>query len=108
MAEEADGIRTHTDEELERLARKLMRQQASLSIKVAVVFVALLVLLPLFNLFFPRLANANVGGFTVSWLFLGILFFPITWLLSQYFVRQSDQIEAEEAADWKRDMEGKA
>jgi uncharacterized membrane protein (DUF485 family) len=104
MSEEAD-VRSRTDEELGRLATKLMRQQAALSLKVALIFVALLVLLPLFNLYFPEVANQNVGGFTLTWLILGILFFPITWLLSQYFVKQSDKIESEEAASWKRDLE---
>jgi uncharacterized membrane protein (DUF485 family) len=77
-----------------------MRRQASLSLRVAVVFLVLVLGLPLFNLCLPQVANANLMGFTVSWLFLGVLFFPITWVLSAYFIKQSDKIE-EECADWR-------
>jgi len=31
----------------------------------------------------------------LTWLILGVLFYPITWALSNYFVTRSDQIEAE-------------
>ena len=36
--------------------------------------------------------------FTLTWLILAVLFFPITWLLSIYFVRESEKIESEAAA----------
>ena len=77
-----------------------MRRQARLSLRVASIFILLILGLPLFNYFLPDLANRNVGGFTLSWLFLGVLFYPITWLLSGYFIRESDRIEAE-CADWR-------
>jgi len=80
------------------LLRRLMRRQAALSLRVAAVFVLLLLGLPLLNLYAPQLAATRVGGFTFSWLFLGVLFYPITWILSAYFVRNSDRIEAELAA----------
>lgn len=83
-----------------RLAHAVMRRQAALSLRVAMVFVVLIFGLPLVNLFLPDLANAPVLGFTASWLFLGVLFYPITWLLSGYFIRESDRIEAE-CADWR-------
>ena len=86
--------------EHERLAHTVMRRQARLSLRVASIFILLILGLPLFNYFLPDLANRNVGGFTLSWLFLGVLFYPITWLLSGYFIRESDRIEAE-CADWR-------
>lgn len=79
----------------ERLAGAMMRRQAALSMRVAMVFVLLLLGLPLVNWLLPTVANANVMGFTASWLFLGVLFYPITWFLSGWFVRASDRIEAE-------------
>jgi hypothetical protein len=83
----------------ERLARAVMKRQAALSLQVAAIFVIILLGLPLVNGTMP-IANKLVGGFTASWLFLGVLFFPITCLLAVYFVRQSDRIEAE-CSDWR-------
>lgn len=81
--------------EQERLARQMMRRQGTLSLRVAAVFTVLLLGLPLVNHFLPDLANTSVFGFSATWLFLGILFYPITVLLSLYFVKHSDRIEAE-------------
>ena len=50
-------------EERESLLHTVMAKQASLSLKVSVVFVAILVGLPLLNKFAPELANVSVGGF---------------------------------------------
>ena len=83
-----------------RLAHVVMRKQASLSLRVAAVFLFMLFGLPLVNLYLPQVAGANVGGFTLTWLFLGVLFYPVTWLLSWYFIRESNRIEAE-CADWR-------
>lgn len=96
------GPETHSlsEEDHERLARAVMRRQAALSLRVASVFLAMLLGLPLVNAFLPGLANAPVFGFTASWLFLGVLSFPVTVLLSAYFVRESDRIEAE-CSDWR-------
>ena len=76
------------------LAQRVMKQQAALSLRVAAVFIIAILILPLFNFFQPKLAATQVFGFSLSWLFLGIGFFPITWILSAYFVRESDRIEA--------------
>lgn len=83
-----------------RLAHRVMKRQAGLSLRVAAVFGVLLLGLPLVNAYLPGLANAQVGGFTATWLFLGVLFYPITVALSFYFVRHSDRIEAE-CLDWR-------
>ncbi len=84
------------DHEQARLAHAVMRRQARLSVGLSVLFLALILGLPLVNLYLPNVANAPVaGGFTASWLFLGVLFFPITWALSAWFIRASDKIEAD-------------
>jgi uncharacterized membrane protein (DUF485 family) len=83
-----------------RLAHLVMRRQAGLSLRVASVFVVLLLGLPLLNRFAPAIAGAEVLGMSASWLFLGVLIYPITVLLSFYFVKQSDRIEAE-CTDWR-------
>lgn len=89
-----------SSEEHARLAHAVMRRQSALSLRVAVVFVLVVFGLPLVNHFLPDLANAPVGGFTLTWLFLGVLFFPLTWLLSAYFIRESNRIE-EQCSDWR-------
>ena len=87
-------------DELARLADRIMRRQAGLSLRVATVFLVLLLGLPLVNAQWPELANTSVGGFTATWLFLAVLFYPITVALSFYFVNKSDKIEAE-CTDWR-------
>ncbi len=82
------------------LARAVMKRQAGLSLRVAAVFVILVFGLPLVNYYFPGAANTPLMGFTATWLFLGLLFFPITWLLSSYFIRESNRIESE-CSDWR-------
>lgn len=70
-----------------------MRQQAALGLRVASVFATLLIGLPLVNQFLPEVAATKIGGFTLTWFILGIGFYPITWALSFYFVRESDRLE---------------
>ena len=87
-------------EQHDQLAHTVMKRQASLSLRVALVFIVLLFGVPLINNFMPELANRPIMGITATWLFLGVLFFPITWLLSAYFVKNSNRIE-EECMDWR-------
>ena len=100
MPPETPDLHALSEEEHDRLAHLVMRRQAALSMRVAFVFVILIFGLPLVNYFAPDLANREVMGFTATWLLIGILFFPITWLLSAYFIQTSDQIETE-CADWR-------
>jgi uncharacterized membrane protein (DUF485 family) len=84
----------HTEREL---AGILMRRQAALGLRVASVFLLLIFGLPFLTHFAPSLTQQPVFGFPLSWLILGILFYPITWALSAYFVRASERLEAEDA-----------
>lgn len=76
------------------LSRTIMRRQARLGLRIAAVFVLILIGLPLLNLTQPELMATRIGGFSLTWLTLAVLFYPVTWLLSWLFVRGSDQIEA--------------
>jgi uncharacterized membrane protein (DUF485 family) len=87
----------------EALLRAIMRRQARLSLGVAAIFLALVLGLPLVNEYVPALAQQPVAGFSATWLVLGLLFYPITWLLSAYFVRASEEVEQEIARDVKRE-----
>jgi uncharacterized membrane protein (DUF485 family) len=92
-----------SEEDQGRLARALMRRQGALSLRVAAVFVVLVLGVPLFNAFLPDLAEASILGFTATWLFLGVLIYPITIALSFYFVGESNKIEAS-CADWRKTL----
>lgn len=82
----------------ESFLRSLMRRQLSLSISCATTFLLALVGLPLLNYFAPRLMATRVGGFTLSWLVLGVLFFPFVWVISYAFIKRSIALEEEEVA----------
>ena len=90
-----------SEEDRARLARALMRRQGGLSLRVAAVFVALVVVIPLVNAYLPDLAGTPVLGFSLTWLTLGVLIYPITVALSFYFVGESNKIEAS-CADWRK------
>jgi uncharacterized membrane protein (DUF485 family) len=53
--------------------------------------------LPLLSHFAPAFSQQPVLGFPLSWLLLGLLFYPITWALSAYFVKASERMEEEQA-----------
>jgi|GEM_PF-1307082 Predicted membrane protein len=89
-------------EQQEKLLHSVMNRQAALSVRVSLVFLAIIFGLPLVNWLLPDVANALApGGFTWTWLLLAILFYPITTVLSAYFIRASDRIETELAQEGK-------
>lgn len=71
----------------EYLLGVVMKRQANLSLAVSVVFLILIFGLPILNWKMPEVVNTLApGGFTWTWLLLAILFYPITILLSGYFI----------------------
>lgn len=76
-----------------------MRRQLRLSIACAGTFLLALLALPLLNYFAPDLMARRVGGFTLTWLLLGVLFFPFVWLIAWAFIRRSITLEKEEVAE---------
>jgi uncharacterized membrane protein (DUF485 family) len=82
----------------ESFLRSLMRRQLSLSISCAATFLVALLGLPLLNYFAPELMGTRVAGFTLTWLVLGVLFFPFVWIISWRFIRRSIALEDDEVA----------
>ena len=80
----------------EQFLRGLMKRQLRLSISCASAFLLLLLGLPLLNYFAPELMARRVGGFTLSWLVLGVLFFPYVWIIARLFITRSMALEAAE------------
>ena len=75
----------------------MMRRQLRLSIGCGLAFATVLLAVPLLNYAAPEAMAARVGGFTLTWLILGVLFFPFVWLISWIFIKRSLAMEAEEA-----------
>src|SRR5215510_10388390 len=91
--------RDRPDMHSEDFLRSLMRRQLRLSIACAATFLIALLGLPLLNYFFPEAMATRVFGFTLTWLLLGVLFFPLVWVISYYFIRRSIALEAAEARE---------
>ena len=82
----------------EPFLRSLMRRQLGLSIACAATFFVALLGLPLLNYFAPQLMATRVAGFTLSWLVLGVLFFPFVWIISYVFIKRSIALEEDEVS----------
>jgi uncharacterized membrane protein (DUF485 family) len=82
----------------EAFLHRLMRRQLRLSIACAATFLIALLGLPLLNYFAPELMSKRIAGFTLTWLLLGVLFFPLVWVIAFYFIKRSIALEDAEAA----------
>lgn len=83
----------------EAFLHSLMRRQLKLSVACAATFMVALLGLPLLNYFFPEAMAARVFGFTLTWLVLGVLFFPFVWAISWLFIRRSIALEDAEVRE---------
>jgi uncharacterized membrane protein (DUF485 family) len=82
----------------ESFLRSLLRRQLRLSVACAATFLVALIAMPLLNYYAPAVMATRVAGFTLSWLVLGVLFFPFVWIISYAFIKRSIALENEEAA----------
>src|SRR5262245_2868758 len=80
----------------------LMRRQLRLSIACAAAFLVALFGLPLVNYFLPELMASRVFGFTLTWFLLGVMFFPLVWLIAWAFIRRSIALEEGEVEEVER------
>jgi uncharacterized membrane protein (DUF485 family) len=71
----------------------LIQRQLKLSIACAAAFSVVLIALPLLNYLAPVIMAQRVGGFTLSWLILGVLFFPYVWIIARIFITRSMALE---------------
>ncbi|MGC3959026.1 MAG: DUF485 domain-containing protein [Verrucomicrobiota bacterium] len=92
----------------EAFLHSLMRKQLKLSITCALSFLLVVLGLPLANYFAPELMAKRICGFTLTWFFLGIGFFPAVWCISFYFIKRSIALENEEVAEVKPDNQSKS
>lgn len=89
----------------EAFLHSLMARQLKLSIACAAAFILVLVGLPLANYFAPDLMAQRVAGFPLTWLILGVLFFPFVWVIARIFITRSMALEE---AEVKMAAEGNA
>ena len=82
----------------EAFLHSLMRKQLRLSVACAAAFLVVLLGLPAANFFLPELMATRVFGFTLSWLILGVGFFPAVWVIAFVFIRRSLLLEEQEAS----------
>ena len=92
----------------EAFLRLLMRRQLKLSVACAASFLIVLLGLPLANYFAPDLMATRVAGFTLTWLVLGVVFFPAVWAISWIFIRRSIHLEENEVAQVNQQRGGRA
>ncbi len=83
----------------EEFLHKMMGRQRLLSIWCAVAFSVALLGLPLLNYFLPEIMAKEVFGFSLTWLILGVLFFPFVWVISYIFIRRSIAMEEKISQD---------
>lgn len=86
----------------ESFLKTLMHRQLCLSVSCAGTFLVALLGLPLLNYFAPELMATRVGGFTLTWLIVGVLFFPFVWIISFIFIKRSIALEQDEVNSVKR------
>ena len=86
----------------EEFLHSLMRRQLRLSVACAAMFLLVLLGLPLANYFLPELMATRVGGFTLSWLVVGVLFLPFVWVIAYVFIKRSIALEDAEVAEVTR------
>jgi uncharacterized membrane protein (DUF485 family) len=92
----------------EAFLHSLMRKQLRLSLVCAASFLIVILGLPLANYFAPELMATRILGFTLTWLILGIAFFPAVWLIAWVFIRRSIALEEAEAREVMREEQSTA
>jgi uncharacterized membrane protein (DUF485 family) len=86
----------------ESFLASLLKRQLKLSVSCASVFALMLFCLPLANYFLPDLMAQRIGGFTLSWLILGVACFPCVWIIAWVFIKRSISLERNEVAEAQR------
>lgn len=83
----------------EEFLHSLMRKQLSLSIACAATFLIALIGMPILNYMAPELMAKRIFGFTLTWLTLGVLFFPFVWVIAWVFIKRSMALEESEVRE---------
>lgn len=75
------------------LVRGLMRAQLGLALRLGVTTALLIASIPLLGTVFPTLGEATIAGIRLNWLVLGVLIYPLLYLVGRVYVRIAEQAE---------------
>ncbi|GGL45648.1 hypothetical protein H9L10_11375 [Phycicoccus endophyticus] len=73
----------------------LMRAQLRLSLAVLALTLVGLAALPVLLLLVPATRSTTVAGLPFAWLVLGVVVYPVAWVLARWYARASERIEAD-------------
>ncbi|WP_371829490.1 hypothetical protein [Rhodococcoides yunnanense] len=77
------------------MVRGLVRAQLLLSVRLALLTLAVLFAIPLVSLVVPAFADALVFGIRLPWLVLGVAVYPLLLGVGWVYVRQAERNEHE-------------
>lgn len=75
----------------ETLVRALIRSQLGLAVRLSIVVGLLLGSLPLLFAVFPAVALSSLFGIRLPWLLLGVLAYPLLWVIGWVYVRLAER-----------------
>ena len=75
------------------LVRGLIRAQLAASLRIAGIALAVFAPLPALFAMVPALADLSILGVPVAWWILGLLAYPVLYLLARLHRRQAERIE---------------
>ena len=75
------------------LVRGLMRAQLGLALRLGVTTALLIASIPLLGTVFPTLSEATIAGIRLNWLVLGVLIYPLLYLVGRVYVLIAEQAE---------------
>lgn len=77
------------------MVRGLVRAQLLLSVRLAVLTLAVLFSIPLVGLLVPAFGDTKIFGVGLPWIVLGVLVYPLLLGVGWIYTRQSERIEQE-------------
>lgn len=77
------------------MVRGLVRAQLLLSIRLALLTLAVLCSIPLLGLLFPAFSDATVFGIRLPWIVLGVAVYPLLLGVGWVYVRRAERNELE-------------
>ncbi len=75
------------------LVRGLVRAQLGLALRLAVVLGCIVLAIPLLGNMFPAIEALTVFGIRANWLVLGVLLYPLFYVVGRIYVRLAEQAE---------------
>ncbi|MBI3217119.1 MAG: hypothetical protein HYZ38_25160 [Mycobacterium sp.] len=75
------------------LVRGLVRAQLGLALRLAAVVGAIVIAIPLLGNIFPAIEAMTVFGVRANWLVLGVLLYPLFFVVGRVYVHLAEQSE---------------